>query len=156
VEVAPAREGRPVAERLPSLELIADEIKSERDAHIRHADAVDAKAGIVLGLGGAVAALGSRELNVLRSMGVATAILSALTAVAVILPQRFPAWELRELRSYLRAAPEFTTLRIVDTGIVMPQGLKRVLERKVKLLRAAVVVLAGSVALVGVGTMVSP
>jgi hypothetical protein len=144
-----------MARRLPSLELIADEVRAERDAQIRHADAVDAKAGIVLGLAGAVAALSSRDLATMRVPGLVAAVAAALAALGVILPRRFPTWELQDLRSYLGADPEFTQLRIVDTGIVMVQQLKTSVARKARNLRVAVVLLATAVVLTA-GATLSP
>jgi hypothetical protein len=142
-----------MAERLPSLDVIAEEVRAEREAQIRHADAVDAKAGIVLGLAGAVAALTGRDSEAALVPGLVAAVASALAALAVLLPQRFPTWELRDLRRYLRADPEFTRLRIVDTGILMVQQLKGVLARKAVALRCAVVLPAVAV-LLGAGATI--
>jgi hypothetical protein len=108
-----------MAEPLPSLDLVADEVRSERDAQIRHADAVDAKAGIILGFSGAVAALTARDLDGARAPGLIAAVLAALACLFVLLPRRFPTWELQDLRKYLRADREFTRLRTVGTGIVI-------------------------------------
>ena len=56
--VTPACQAAPVSKSLPSLDLIARRVDAEHDTHIRHADALDAKAGIVLGFSGALAAIG--------------------------------------------------------------------------------------------------
>jgi hypothetical protein len=139
---------------LPSLDLVAHEVRSEREAQIRHADAVDAKAGITLGFAGAVAALTARDIDGPRAPGMVAAVLAALTCLFVLLPRRFPTWELKDLRRYLRADPEFTRLRTVDTGILMVQQLKSVVARKALALRTAVILLAAAVALTAGGTLV--
>lgn len=126
-----------MAEPMPSLELVADEVRAERDAQIRHADAVDAKAGIILAFSGAVAALTARDPGGARAPGLVAAVLAALACLVVLIPRRFPTWELQDLRKYLRADREFTTLRTVDTGILMVR-LKTVVARKALALRAAV------------------
>lgn len=48
---------------------------------------------------------------------------------------------------------EFTNLRLVDSGIVMVQKLKVVVERKAFALRCAVVLLGGAVVLSAAGTL---
>lgn len=143
-----------MAEPMPSLELVSDEVRAERDAQIRHADAVDAKAGIILGFSGAVAALTARDLGGARAPGLVAAVLAALACLLVLIPRRFPTWELQDLRKYLRADREFTTLRTVDTGILMVQQLKAVVARKALALRAAVMLLGAAVALTAGGTLV--
>jgi hypothetical protein len=143
-----------MAEPLPSLELVADEVRSERDAQIRHPDAVDAQAGIVLGFAGAVAALTASDLDGARTPGLVAAVLSALACLLVLVPRQFPTWELQDLRRYLRADREFTRLRTVDTGILMVQQLKTVVARKALALQAAVVLLAAAVTLTAGGTLV--
>ena len=45
---------------LPSLEVIGNEVSRERDRQLSHFERMDTKAGIILGLAGAVAALSSR------------------------------------------------------------------------------------------------
>lgn len=42
-----------------SLALIHDEVRAERDAQLRHADALDAKAGIIVGFSGVIVAIGA-------------------------------------------------------------------------------------------------
>jgi len=53
----------------------------------------------------------------------------------------------------VRADAEFTNLRLVDSGIVMVQKLKVVVERKAFALRCAVVLLGGAVVLSAAGTL---
>lgn len=142
-----------MAERLPSLDLIAEEVHAEREAQIRHADAVDTKAGIVLGFAGAVAALSAQDFEVSRAPGLVAAVLASLASLFVIVPRRFPTLDLERLRRYLRADSEFTKLTTVDTNIAMAQQLKRTLTRKTLALKYAVTLLASAVLLAAVSTL---
>ena len=142
-----------MAEVLPSYDLIARRVDAEHDAHIRHADALDSKGGIVLGFAGAVAAISSSHVTAARVPGLVLAILAAMGALAAIVPRRFPTWELTDLRKYLRADPELTQLVVLDTTILMIQQLKSTLEWKSKTLKFAVVVLTLAIVLSGAGTL---
>jgi hypothetical protein len=64
-------------ESMPSLELVAGEIRAERDELIRQLDALDAKAGIVLGSAGVVSALAAQHASWPRVVGLIVAVLSA-------------------------------------------------------------------------------
>jgi len=55
--------------QLASLELLRDEVRIERDAQLRHFDALDAKAGIILGFAGVIAALAPLDRSVLIDIG---------------------------------------------------------------------------------------
>ena len=46
-----------MAEVLPSLDSVAHEVERGREAQLRHMDAVDTKAGVVLGSAGALVAI---------------------------------------------------------------------------------------------------
>lgn len=46
-----------MAERLPSLEVVRDQVRIELDLQFRHFDALDSKAGVVLGFSGAIVAI---------------------------------------------------------------------------------------------------
>lgn len=142
-----------MAERLPSLERIAAEVRLEREAHVRHLDAVDTKAGIILGFSGAVAAIGSRNASLAGAPGLALAIGAGLVALSALLPQRFPTWDLPELRAYLGAEIEFTERRMLDTAIDMVEELKLCLEQKVQRLRIGVWLLGVAVLAEAAGTL---
>lgn len=143
-----------MAEPMPSYEVIAARVAAEYDAHIRHADALDGKAGIVLGFSGAVAAISSQHVVSARAPGLGLAVVAALASLTALAPQRFPTWELRDLRRYLNAEPNLTRVVVLDTSIVMIQELKAVLQRKVRWLRIAAWVLAGAILLTATGTIV--
>jgi len=139
---------------LPSLDLIAAEVDHERDAQIRHMDAVDTKAGIVLGAAGALVAIASTRLEVELIPGLVFGLASALLAMTVLLPYSFPGWELRRLRDrFVRSEPGFARLHVVDTMIVMVERMKEHLERKVWRLKCAIGSLALAAVSLGAGSI---
>ena len=143
-----------MAESLPSLELIAQRVEAEHDAHVRHADALDTKAGIVLGFSGAMAAIGFAHGEGSRLPGLVLAVLAAVLALAAIVPAQFPTWQLTDLRRYVGAEPDLTRLVLLDTTIVMIQRIKRRLEWKARCLKVAVIVLTLAIAATAAGTLV--
>jgi len=145
-----------MAEALPSLDVVAREVDHERDAHLRHTDAVDTKAGLVLGFSGVLVAVPATRLNVDLVPGLVIALTAGLLSLAVLLPQRFPTWELRSLRDrYLTAEHAFAELHTLDTRIAMVDTMKRQLGRKTRLLRAAITCLAAAAAALTAGSIVS-
>ena len=141
---------------LPSLDLIAAEVAHERDAQLRHMDAVDTKAGIVLGAAGALVAIASTRLTVELIGGLTIGLGSALLAMTVLLPYSFPGWDLRGLRDrFLRSETGFARLHVVDTQIVMVERMKALLERKARRLKFAIRLLAAATFCLGVGSIVS-
>jgi hypothetical protein len=66
--------------RLRSLDPVLEEVRSERNSQLRHFDALDAKAGIILGFAGALVAL-SPSGGLLVNLGRGAAVLSGLLAL---------------------------------------------------------------------------
>jgi hypothetical protein len=129
------------------------EIRAERDELIRQLDALDAKAGIVLGSAGVVAALAAQHTSWERILGLFVAVLAALGALGALLPQRFPAWDVVDLQRYATAEPVFTKTTMLNTTIRMVQELKLTAESKLTRLRVAAQLLALAVVATSVGTM---
>jgi hypothetical protein len=131
---------RPVAEMgTNSLQFIAEEVRQERLIQLRHFDALDLKAGIVLGFAGALVALGPIA-NVLADIGRLVAVVSGLIAIVAFWPRRYWATNLATLRDvYLGSEPVFTRLRLLDTHIAMSRELVTTLQRKALLLKLAMV-----------------
>lgn len=142
-------------ESMPSLDLIAGEIRAERDALVRHLDALDAKAGIVLGSAGVVAAIAAQRVSATYGTGLGISVLAALTALAALIPQRLPVWDVDDLRRYVVAEPVFTTTTMLDSSIDMVRELKLVLELKIDRLRVAALLLGLAVVATAFGTIVA-
>lgn len=143
-----------MSESLPSLELIAEELRRERDNHAKHLDAFETKAGILLGSSGALAAIGAQHVTSTRAPGLVLAVIATLAALATLVPQRHPAWDATMLRSYLGSEVSFTKLMMLGTEIDMLTIMKVSLERKRRLLRTSAALLALAVLVTALGTIV--
>jgi len=87
-----------MSERLPSLDLVATEVDKERERQDRRSEAIDTRAGIVLGFAGALAALAAREEGGAAEVAVGFAGVAAVLAVLAFLPKTYPTIEVTELR----------------------------------------------------------
>ena len=137
-----------------SLELIAGVVASELEAQERRGDALDSKAGLVLGFAGVLVGLGTghRANSVLDLLGFASAALAAVTALASLAARPFLTMDPTSLRvHYLGSPPAWTQLRMMDTRITSFRRTQHVLRRKGRLLRLAAIALAGSTVLTAVG-----
>jgi len=144
-----------MAEGLPSLELIAREVRSERDAQLRHVDAVDAKAGVVLGFSGVLVAVGVGALDFYRLPALVAALAAATFAAAVFRHQRQPTWDLRRLTERrLRSEAMFTELAILDTHIAMIERQRELLHHNTVLVGRSLIALLVAAFLLVTGTMV--
>lgn len=142
---------------LPSLDLIAERVQTERDRIIGHAESLDTKAGIILGFAGVVVALrGLGPASWASILGLVLTIVGAAFAVRAFTPRPFPILEVRSLRDlYLRAAPEFTQLRLLDTEVRVIRQAGEQLRRKAKLLQIALVLLLAGVACIAAGVLIA-
>lgn len=140
---------------LPSLELVASEVAAELTAQERRGDALDSKAGILLGFAGVIVGLAGQRLSgPVSDAGIAVGALAAIAAGAAFLPRSFPALDPARLReSYLRADVEFTRLRLLDTQVAMHGYTQRLLGRKAKLVTAAALLLGLAVILTVAGAI---
>jgi hypothetical protein len=137
--------------RLPSLDLIAEEVHSEREGQLRHFDALDAKAGVVLGFAAVLVPLATSD-SVLIVICRLIAAASGGAALAAFWPRGYWATNLRTLREkYLSSERDFTRLHLLDTQIAMAETLRTVLLRKARLLKAGMGALAVAATLMAIG-----
>lgn len=128
---------------LPSLEILLDQVQAHRNSQERQFEGMDTKAGIVLGLSGAAAALVARGSSMLAGLSAVAAGIAALMALWSFFPRKFPVLDLRPLRDkYLRVDDKFTSLHLLDAHIVMADRAARLIERKARHLKLAVLGLA--------------
>jgi hypothetical protein len=138
-------------EAIRSPETILEQVRSEREAQLRHFDALDAKAGIILGIAGALVAL-SPASRLFVDGGRYVAALSGLLGLWTFWPRRFDVIELRPLRDlYLASEPAFTKIRLLDTQIAVAEGLTEALQRKAWRLKLAMFSLATAALLTAIG-----
>jgi hypothetical protein len=144
---------------LPSLDLLLDQVASEREMMNRHAESLDTKAGVVLGFSGVLIGLGATAQQVdantvLFKCGLGVAVLAALFGAIAFLPRRYPVLEVERLReSNLTASIAETRLELLDTQIEMVREAASLVKQKGRRVRVSVVCLAVGAALVVVGTL---
>ena len=134
---------------MPSLQFLGDESARELETQDRRADALDSKAGIVLGFAGVLVPLSLANLHGnLAHVGTGFAALAALLASVGFLPRDTSALNLRQLRdSYLTAEETFTRLRVLDTRIAMYERTNKRLEVKAQIIISSVAALGLAVIL---------
>jgi hypothetical protein len=138
---------------ISAIEIVADEVRSERAAQLGHFDAVETKAGVLLGFAGAITALSSRPVGPFSASGLGAAVLSGLLALMSFWPRKYWRTDLEALRArYLAADPAFARIRLLDSQIVMAERSYRTLAWKVRFLKLAMVSLAAAVPLSALGT----
>ena len=136
-----------------SLEPLLAQIDKERIAQLQHFDSLDAKAGIVLGLAGALIALSGGGDPVFVISGRAAAVISAGCALWAFWPRTLGVVNMAELREhYLSAEEAFTKLSLLDTQIEMLGRTRPLLQHKARRLKLAMSSLAGSALLLSIGT----
>lgn len=144
---------------LPSLDVVANQVATEREIMNSHAESLDSKAGVVLGFAGVLVGLGATAQSavsdeVVFQVGLGFAVLAALLAAASFLPRRYPVLEVARLRqNNLTASVEETKLELLDTEILMVEQAAALVKQKGRGVRASVVALAGGAALVVAGTL---
>lgn len=123
---------------LPSLELVLEEARTERAAQLIHFEALDAKAGVLLGFAGALVALAPDRADLLIVIGRFMAVVSGMSALASFWPRDVSLTHLRSLRDkYLSSEAAFTRLNLVDATIAQTIQVSGVLKRKARLLKVA-------------------
>jgi hypothetical protein len=134
-----------------SLDPILQEARLEREAQARHFDALDAKAGVILGFAGAIVALVPGG-NQLVDIGRLAAAASGLAALYSFWPRGFGEVDVRRLRDlYLGSDPEFTKLLLLDTQVGLVEAMVAVLGQRAKRLQAAMLALGSATLLTAVG-----
>lgn len=135
---------------LPSLRVLSEETSTELAAHERRVDALDSKAGILLGFSGLIVALSAGNLDgLLAHVSTWVAGLAAILSGSAFVPRRFPTLELLDMRnSYLTAEEDFTRLRLMDTRIAMSIEMREWLKWKARLVTFAALTLGLAVVLI--------
>jgi hypothetical protein len=144
-----------MAERLPSLDLLLELVQAERDKQLGHFDALDNKAGIILGFAGLLITLAPDAAPLLRIGGVLAAVAAAAFALLAFWPRRFPVLEPSALRRYLGADARFTRLTVLDSLEEFVNEGSAVLAEKGRRVRLALIALALAGVLFAVGIVVN-
>jgi len=136
-----------VSDRLPSLELIHTSFERERDRDLAHFDALDTKAGVVVGAAGILVTI-QPGTGWVSALGAVLGVSAALVGLTAFWPGRFPTLEPSRLRSYLTAEERITTLALVDVYLELLDTGRDLIRTKALRLKAAMVLLAVSAAIV--------
>jgi hypothetical protein len=151
----------PVEPLLPSLQLIAPQVASERESMSGHAESLDTKAGVVLGFSGVLVGLGATAQGVISNrllfqFGLVAGVAAAMLAAWAFVPRRYPVIEVLRLRDrYLTASEDVTRLHLLDTQIEMVRQSADLVRRKGRRVKVSVVCLAAAAGLVVAGTVVA-
>jgi hypothetical protein len=144
-----------MANGFPFLDLVATIVREERRAIGTHADALDGKAGIVLGFAGAIAALTATRGGAFFVAAAGMSVGAALLAMAAFFPRPSPVLNIENLRDkYLVAEERITKLVLVDTEIELRKRTRSLVRLKSSLLGMAMASLALAVVLVLIAAIV--
>ena len=139
-------------EGIRSLDLVLQEVRSERDLQLSHFDAIDTKAGILLGFAGALVALTPPRAELLLGIGRVLAVVCGFLCLWTFWPRRYWSTNLRPFRDkYIAAELEFAKLHLLDTQIGMADRMSSILASKASRLKIAMIALALAVFLTAVG-----
>ena len=138
-----------------SLDVVEEVVRREREVQMRHWEAVDAKAGVMLAFAGALAALAPAGVSLLVDVGRAIAVGGALVALWAFWPRGYGAVKLRAFRDrYLSSEPTFARLHLTDSLITTVERDAAILDRKADRLKVAMALLAAAACLVTVGSVI--
>jgi hypothetical protein len=133
-------------------ELIAEEARHALVVQEQRFDALDSKAGVMLGFGAALSALAPVGVHLLVELGRLVAVSGGVAALWASWPHRFASIDLRPLREgYLAADVEFLRRRLLETRIALTERQAVTLRRKAIGVRTSMIFLSGATALISAG-----
>ena len=144
---------------MPSLELVLNQVASERATMDAHGESLDSKAGVVLGFSGVIVGLGATAMSVISDtvlfqIGLGLAVFAAAWAAWAFAPRGYPVLEARPLREkYLTLSEVETRLRLLDTQVDMVEEAAALVKRKGRRVLLSVIFLALAAALIVAGTL---
>jgi hypothetical protein len=140
-------------------ELIAEEARHALIVQEGRFDALDSKAGVMLGFSAALSALAPVGVHLLVEVGRVVAVAGGVAALWASWPHRFASIDLRPLREeYLAAEHEFLRRRLLETRIALTERQAVTLRRKAIGVRTSMLLLSVATALTaaGLGTTLIP
>jgi len=116
---------------MPALPLVSALVREERLAQAAHAEALDAKAGVLLGFSGVLVVLTTARPDFLSSLGRVAAACAAGLSLWAFVPRRLPVPDTRAARNllFIRDA-DAAALRLVDAEIRMIGFGRELVSRK--------------------------
>ena len=134
---------------LPSLDLVLDVVRASREERRGHFDALDTKAGVVLGFAGVLVTLSPSIHGASRHVGASLAGCSAMLALVAAWPRSFDL--LQHFRAYVAERPEASKLVLVDVLDFMEGRTDKIIKLKGWFLRFSLLLMAAAVAVMAAG-----
>jgi hypothetical protein len=127
--------------QLEGLDTVAAVVGAELEAQDRRGNAIDTKAGLILGFSGVLAGIQLHGMSDARLPVVGLDGVAAVIALIALLPRPFPGLVPRHIRAYAPWSADQVKLQLMDTRIEIFETTRRKLNRKASFL------LAGSISL---------
>jgi hypothetical protein len=144
-----------VSQPLPALRLVAALVREERLAQSAHAEALDTKAGVILGFSGALVALASSHAGLVMSLGRWSAAAAAALALWAFIPRRLPVPDPEAAREFLIDLEEdAAAIQLMDAEIRMIRDGGSLVQTKSLRIKVSMVVLALAIGLTAVAEVV--
>lgn len=142
-----------MAESNASALLLLDLIRQEREKQRAHFDALDNKAGLVVGFAALLVTLLPELVFPARVAALVAAIAAGACALAAFWPRRYPMLSVRRLREYVAADAQLTRTVVVDTLVEVNDATTEMLSAKGRRLRWSLVFLSLTGLAVGAGIL---
>lgn len=114
----------------PSAPLLLELIQQEREKQRAHFDALDNKAGLVVGFAALLVTLLPDLVLLARGIALTAAIAAGAFGLAAFWPRRYPVLSARRLRGYLAADEHLTRKVILDTLVEVNDTTSEMLSTK--------------------------
>jgi hypothetical protein len=138
-----------------SLDVLLDLARHERGLQLQHLDALDGRAGILLGFAGALIALTPVGSAPLLNVGRLLSVVAGFFALAVFWPRTIPQVNLVEARQhYLSAAHGVARLALLDAQVEMVGVSRSILRSKSRRLQVSMVSLGMASSLTAVAVAI--
>jgi len=137
-----------------ALDVLLDQVRLERGQQLQHFDALDGKAGVLLGFAGALIALAPVGFRSLVDLGRLLALVSGSFALATFWPRQIPVTDLLALRQhYLASDEDAAKLALLDVQVEMATRSRPLLRAKSRRLQISMscLGLASLLTAIGVG-----
>jgi hypothetical protein len=133
-------------------ELIAEEARQALVVQEQRFDALDSKAGVMLGFAAALSALAPAGVHPVVEVGRVVAVAGGVAALWASWPHRFAVIDLGRLReAYLSSELAFLRRRLLETRVALAERQAVTLRRKALGVRASMILLSFATAVIAAG-----
>jgi hypothetical protein len=147
----------PVRDASRSIEIPSAEAQDQLAAERSHFEALDTKAGVLLGFSGLLAALTPENPSWWAAGARLTGIASAALALAVFVPRDYPLVDIRRFRNtHVAADPALTRLILLDNHLLALDRAEALSDQKSRRLRASIAMLFIAIMSTTLGLLAGP